>query len=144
LISDEEIKSEVDISYCSVGGFSNLKTEDIFKADNNYYIDFDGFKISSKIDKTKIFSIDNKYDYGVIIKLRNKHHPVRTQICVAGLGESGTTGASWYLANKWKLLLKKVKRNDFGCIIRVEPGKDGTAEIVELITMKDYKELIHK
>jgi len=139
IISDEEIKNKLDISYCSLGGYNNHKTIDILTAENNHYIDFDGAKIVSKLDPNKSFQIDNKYDYAIIIKLKNKSFPNRTQICVAGLGESGTSGASWFIANKWELLLKRAKRNDFGAIIRIEFNKDESAEIIEFLTNKDHE-----
>lgn len=139
IISDEEIKSKLDISYCSLGGYNNYKTIDVLDAENNYYVYTDGKTVYSKIDPKISYGItDGKYDYAVIIKLRNKKFPKRTQICVAGLGEWGTSGASWFLANKWKELLKKAKGKDFGCIIRVEFGKDESAEIKEMITENDY------
>jgi hypothetical protein len=142
IISDEEIKNKIDLSYCSVGGYNNDKTLDILKSGNNYYFNFDlkdTVKIISKIDTEKVYIIDKEYDYGMIIKLKNINFPNRTQICVAGLGESGTTGASWFLANKWKNVLKKAKRQDFGCIIRVKFDKDESAELIETITYNDYK-----
>jgi len=142
IISDEEIAHKLDLSYCSLGGYNNLKTIDVLKADNNYYVDIDienEAKIISKLNNSDFYSIDGTYDYAVIIKLKNRNFPQRTQICVAGLGESGTSGASWLLANKWKELLKKVGRKDFGCIVRVKFGTDESAEIVKIITYKDYK-----
>jgi len=147
IISDEEIKNKLDISYCSLGGYNNHKTIDVLKAVNNFYVDIDisnNAQVVSKVNKSIAYSIDKAHDYAVIIKLKNKNFPNRTQICVAGLGESGTSGASWFLANKWKVLLKKAKRDDFGCIIKVEFGKDESAEIVEIVTQKDYKRLINK
>lgn len=147
IISDEEIKNKLDISYCSLGGYNNHKTIDVLKAENNFYVDIDisnNAQVVSKVNKLIAYSIDKAHDYAVIIKLKNKNFPNRTQICVAGLGESGTSGASWFLANKWKVLLKKAKRDDFGCIIKVEFGKDESAEIVEMVTQKDYKRLINK
>ena len=142
IISDDEIKSKLDISYCSLGGYNNHKTIDILNAENNYYFDFTGVKIVSKIDTTITYNIDKGHDYAVIIKLKNKYFPKKTQICVAGLGESGTSGASWFLANKWRELLKKTNGSDFGCIIRVEFGKDESAEIMKIITKKDYNKAI--
>ncbi|HUX58249.1 MAG TPA: hypothetical protein VMV77_14840 [Bacteroidales bacterium] len=141
IISDEEIKNKLDISYCSIGGYNNHKTIDIMHAENNFYIDYDlvGGKIVSKLNPKKSFQIDKKYDYAVIIKLKNRSFPKRTQICVAGLGESGTSGASWFIANKWELLLKRAKQNDFGAIIRIEFNKDESSEIIELLTYRDYK-----
>lgn len=145
IISDEEIASKIDMSYCSLGGYNNLKTIDVLNDDNNFYVDIDisnGAKIISKFNNSDSYSIDGTYDYAVIIKLKNKNFPQRTQICVAGLGESGTSGASWLLANKWKEILKKAGSKDFGCIVKVKFGKDESAEIVKMITYKDYKRLI--
>ena len=142
IISDEEISNKVDLSFCSLGGYNNRKTEDILKAENNHYLDIDissGGKIFSKLDETNSYSIDDTYDYAVIIKLKNRQFPKRTQICVAGLGESGTSGASWFLANKWSELIKKGGRKEFGCVIRVKFGQDESSEIVKMITKKDYK-----
>jgi hypothetical protein len=136
-ISDEEIKEKIDISYCSLGGFNNFKSEDIINAENNKYLSFDGFTIASKHDPKKEYKIEGKFDYAVIIKLRNLEFPERTQICIAGLGESGTSGATWYLANKWKELLKKVGFENFGCVVRVEFQKDESARVVYLLTDKD-------
>jgi hypothetical protein len=147
IISDEEIKNKLNISYCSFGGYNNHKTIDILRAENNYYVNLDianGAKIVSKTNLTKEYRIDNENDYAVIIKLKNKKFPNRTQICVAGLGESGTSGASWFLANKWEVLLKRVQRKNFGCIIKVTIGKDESGEIVDLITELDYKKLMKK
>jgi hypothetical protein len=147
IISDEEIRSKLDISYCSLGGYNNHKTVDVLKADNNYYVDIDisnGARVVSKIDPEISYSIDKVYDYAVIIKLKNRKFPDRTQICVAGLGESGTSGATWFLANKWEELLKRAKNDDFGCIIRVEFGKDESAEIIKMTTQKEYEKLKNK
>lgn len=147
IISDEEIKDKLDISYCSLGGYNNFKTVDILKASNNYYVDIDisnNAKIISKINTTQTYSIDKSHDYAVIIKLRNKNFPNRIQICAAGLGESGTSGASWFLANKWDVLLNMAGSKNFGCIIKVEFSKDESAEVIEMITEKDYKKHLKK
>jgi len=39
-------------------------------------------------------------------QIKNKLFPKRTQICVAGLGEWGTSGGFCFLANKWKEIRK--------------------------------------
>ena len=41
LISDDEIKDKVDLSFCSFGGFNNFKTTDIIEGDQNKYYEFD-------------------------------------------------------------------------------------------------------
>jgi|WetSurMetagenome_2_1015567.scaffolds.fasta_scaffold32191_3 hypothetical protein len=131
LISDEEIKEKINISYCSLGGYNNYKTIDILKSNKVFNINLRTKQISSKIDNTS-YTIDNKYDYALVIKLRNIHFPNRVQICIAGLGESGTSGAAWFVANKWKEITHKIKKNDFICVIRVEFNEDESAEIVDL------------
>jgi len=142
IISDEEICDKLDVSYCSVGGLNNYKTVDILEDENNNYFYFNNkgsISIVSKVAPGIKCNIDYKYDYGLIIKLKNKKFPDRVQICVAGLGESGTNGAAWYLANKWKHILKKVKKQNFGCIIRVEHNKDESAELLHICTEGSVK-----
>jgi hypothetical protein len=133
LISDDEIKTKLDLSFCTIGGFNNFKSIDIIMSDQNKYYEFD---LSNNLIKSKIsgkaFKIDSQIDYGVIIKIYNKNFPDKTQICIAGLGEYGTSGATWYLSKKWRLILKKVGANKFGCLIKVKIGQDESAELVEI------------
>jgi hypothetical protein len=42
----------------------------------------------------------------------------------AGLGEYGTSGACWYLANRWEELQGA---NEFGIVVEVELGSDESA-----------------
>ncbi len=141
LISDEEeiIKSKLDVSFCSFGGYSNLKTIDILERKENVFFHFDLSQESKEPsiivnegnkDAGKKFYIDGVNDYGVIIKIRPGNFPNRVWLCAAGLGEWGTSGAAWYLAKKWKNL---PKNKSFGMIIRVRAGQDESAEMVHLI-----------
>lgn len=135
LCSDEEIEEKLDISFCAVGGLNNLKTTDLLQSKENVFYEFDAtgpeLAIASKKDKTKKFSIDGAYDFAFIIKIIPKNFPNRVWIAVAGLGESGTTGAAWFLAKNWK---KMPKNKSFGMIIKVRVGQDESAEIVETVT----------
>lgn len=65
-----------------------------------------------------------KKDYGLIVKIKNYRFPGHYFFVCAGLGEFGTSGASWYLANKWKEFLDK---EEFGVVIEVELGSDESA-----------------
>ena len=134
LLSDDELSQKIDISYCSLGGYNNSKTIEILNCEANKFYIYEFNKITSKIEKNKTYIMDSEYDYAVIIKIRNKHFPNRVQICVAGLGEWGTSGASWFLANKWKVLKKNVKGKNFGAIIRVRFQTDESAELVEILS----------
>lgn len=134
LLSDDELSEKLDISYCSLGGYNNSKTVSILNSEENKFYTFELNKITSKIEKNKRFILDSEFDYAVIIKIRNRHFPNRVQICVAGLGEWGTSGGAWFLANKWKELQKNVKGKNFGAIIRVRFQTDESAELVEILT----------
>jgi len=57
-------------------------------------------------------------------------------MCTAGLGEWGTSGSAWFLAMKWKELLKRSKGRDFGAVIRVRQGQDESAEIIDFVVRK--------
>jgi len=63
-------------------------------------------------------------DYGIIIKIGNCRFPGHYFFVCAGLGEFGTSGASWYLANKWKEFENK---EEFGIVVEVDLGSDESA-----------------
>jgi hypothetical protein len=133
LISDDEIKEKVDISYCSVGGYNNFKTIDIFESEKNKYYEFskDCKSIVDKENVDRKYESDGKFDYAIILKIKPKSFSNRVWIAVAGLGEWGTTGASWYLARNWKKIRKMAKNKEFGFVVKVEGGKDESADIVD-------------
>jgi hypothetical protein len=133
LISDEDIKEKLDISYCSIGGLNNYKTIDTLESEENRFYKFTQAGTVCIVDvensETK-FSVDGAYDYGMILKVVPKSFPDRVRIVVAGLGEPGTGGASWFLSRNWKEIKKIAKNKPFGLIVRVKAGKDESAEIV--------------
>lgn len=133
LISDDEIKDKIDISYCSLGGFNNYKTIEVIESVQNIFFEFKSDFIVNKKDRQKIYKVDGVNDYAVIIKFNDRLFPNRTHLCVAGLGEWGTSGGSWFLANKWKELRKKVRNKNFGAIIKVKGGSDESAELVDIV-----------
>jgi len=130
LTSDEDIKEKLDISYCSVGGYNNYKTVDILESEENTFFDIAVPSIVDKENPNKKFNSDGTYDYGVIIKIVPKSFSNRTWIAVAGLGEWGTSGAAWYLSRNWKKIKKITKNKPFGLVIKVQGGKDESAEII--------------
>lgn len=136
LISDDEIIHKIDISYCSFGGFNNTKTIYILQNTQNYFYHFslESGEIVNKKNRNNTYSGNKNYDYAVIVKIKNKLFPNRTQICVAGIGEWGTSGGAWFLANKWKEILKKAGNKEFGAVIKVMKGSDESAELVEIMT----------
>lgn len=136
LISDDEIRDRIDISYCSVGGYNNHKTIQIIECIQNEFLEFNlaaPGSIVNKKNRLNVYSVDGTYDYAAVIKIKNRLFPNRTQICIAGLGEWGTSGGSWFLANKWNEIRKKVGDKSFGAVIKVRGGTDESAELIEII-----------
>ena len=127
LSSDEETDENMDLSFLSVGGLTNYKSVDLLEDESNTFLDFNenGEIISKGPIKRSLNIICNSgYDYGFIIKIHPKNNPRRTWICCAGIGEWGTSGAAWYLANRWKRFYKFVKKNEFACITKTKIGSD--------------------
>lgn len=64
--------------------------------------------------------------YGVIVRYHPdpEHEPDRVWILCGGLGERGTTGAAWFLSNRWRYLLRQVGNRDFVALIEVQPNTD--------------------
>jgi hypothetical protein len=73
--------------------------------------------------------------YGIIVRYHPdpEHEPDRVWMLCAGLGERGTTGAAWYLANRWRHLLRRVGDRDFVAVIEVQPNTDQLSSLKKLV-----------
>jgi len=129
---DEDVKDITDLSYISFGGLNNWKSISVLNSEENIFYKFENSSIVSVEDKKEVYKITNSTDYAIIIKIRPKQFPMRTHICVAGMGELGTRGASYFLANKWKEILKQTGDKQFGIIIKVSDNSDDSAQIVKV------------
>jgi hypothetical protein len=132
VMTDEDLQNHLDISFVSFGGSSFYCTYVINQANNRFYT-FNGNTIVRKLDPNIFFQIDPTYDYGFIIKYRHENFPNKTWIIIAGLGESGTRGAGWFLSTHWKQLSKDFNGNTFGLVVRVNHGIDNSAIEVDRI-----------
>jgi hypothetical protein len=134
LVSDEEeiIKTKLDFSFCAFGS-GNIKTSEILDSEENKFVFFNTVLIRTKEENPTEYRITGKNDYGLILKIKNKNFPTRVQICLLGLGEFGTSGASWFLSHKWKDLVRKVGNEAFCAIIKVKHGIDESAEIEKIM-----------
>jgi hypothetical protein len=74
--------------------------------------------------KLRGFRSPIRRDYGIVLKIPNTRFPGHHFFVCAGLGESGTSGAAWYLATKWNTLSQEP---GFGLIVEVEVGSDESA-----------------
>jgi hypothetical protein len=136
LVPDIDIVSRVDLSFISLGGpASNLKTEDALAHPVNALVTMSlaGFVKPGTQQPVMPIVPDPEFDYGIILRISPTQHPSRTWIVCAGLGEWGTSGTSWFLANKWPQLLwhvLKCWRHNYAALIRVRRGQDESAEMI--------------
>jgi len=132
IITDEDLSKHLDLSFISFGGSNFYCSAVINHPDNKYYY-FDGDTIVSKSDNSKRFINGDGYDYGLIIKYKHPSFTTRTWIVIAGIGETGTSGAGWYLATHWEELSKLIGEKPFGIVVKVNNGVDESAEKVDQI-----------
>lgn len=126
-------------SFCSFGGMNNTFSQMVLSSRRNVFYDL-GTNKSGAYDKfvrktdSKVFAPPNNtnVDYGIIVKIKDQNSD-SVQICAIGLGHAGTRGAAYYLAYKWKELVKKVGRREFGCVVKVMRGNDMSVELVDCL-----------
>ncbi len=134
--NDINVFENLDRTIVALGsGSSNQITDIILREPNNGFLEFrqegNTFFIFDKKGGTKFIGFQGtvKKDYGIILKIPNLRFPDRFFFVCAGLGEWGTSGASWYLATKWRDLLSEFKEA-FGIVVEVDLGSDQSARRV--------------
>ncbi len=143
LVSDAESSSLLDCNFISFGGpGSNYKTADALTSEANIFVRMSDSGFSLSTGTNLPYSCSNEADHGFILRITPPEFPPRSWIVCAGLGEWGTSGAAWFLANKWQELIKRIHPvaylsgvmniPDFMAMIRVRPGQDQSALIVAL------------
>ncbi|MCU0784810.1 MAG: hypothetical protein MUF81_12365 [Verrucomicrobia bacterium] len=132
-VIDYDVDVKWDASFICFGSSdSNLKTFDIESLSQQkfYSIAFDSsgkrvFRVGNRE-----FEFSEKHDYGILLRMRNPHHPEHALFVCAGLGEWGTSGAAYLLFHNWSSLYWKHGNADFCKVIRVANRSDETAEEV--------------
>jgi len=144
--SDIEVRNLLDLDFVCFGGpFSNIMTETCMANSGNRLVIFDqtASQFKAKNDGQPLVQFHPSFDYGLILKLHPVQFPERVWIVCAGIGERGTSGTAWYLANKWQELRSKTKDKPFAAIFRVEPdahsGRDQSAELLKIIVLNGEK-----
>jgi len=131
----ESLGSKLDVDFISFGLTSNLKTLDVFNNNGNdlvVIVPNPGFVAMKWTGEPLLTEHRAHMDYGIILKIHPTQFPNRTWIACAGMGETGTSGAAWFLARKWKELEKRGGGADrFFALIAVEPGKDESAVLLK-------------
>lgn len=137
LSTDLDLKGRLNLSFVAFGGpLSNYKSRDILQNDGNNMVSFDNFTFK-EIDSGKdAITIEQDFDYGLILKIHPTQFPRRTWFTCAGIGEWGTSGAAWYLAKKWQEIYKVAQGCPFGIIVRVRPGQDESSEVIYQIVQR--------
>ena len=143
LVSDTEASSLLDSNFISFGDRgSNYKTADVLASKANIFIrkSPNGFSLPTGVNLP--FTCSNEADHGFILRINPPEFPARSWIVCSGLGEWGTSGSSWFLANKWQELIERIYPMaywsgvmhipDFMAMIRVRPGQDQSAHMVAL------------
>jgi hypothetical protein len=138
LSADLDLKGRLDISFIAFGGpLSNFKSRDVLQNGGNNMVRFDNFKFIEADTGKEAITMEQGFDYGLILKIHPTQFPTRTWFACAGIGEWGTSGAAWYLAKRWTEIYDFAKGFPFGLIVRVRPGQDESTEVVYQVIQKD-------
>ena len=137
LRSDIDVLPLLNLNFVSFGGpESNLKSRDCQSNAGNRLTRFDQQLPPQFLDLTTNAPMaefsDPSFDYGLILKVRPSQFPERVWLMCAGFGEWGTSGAAWYLANKWEEIRKQAKELPFALVLRVRPQQDQSAEQIAI------------
>jgi hypothetical protein len=137
LRSDAEIRSVLDLDFVSFGGpLSNFKSDDCQSNSNNSLAIFDQPNtrfLERKTGNLLAVCSDPAFDYGLILKVRPEQFPNRVWLVCSGFGEWGTSGAAWYLANRWTAIRTQAKDRPFAAVVRVRAPQDQSAECIRII-----------
>lgn len=133
--SDLDVRRELDCDFVSFGGpNSNLKSADCQSNGSNRLALFDQ-RLNLFLDRSSslpLVEFDSGFDYGLILKVRPAQFPKRVWIMCAGIGEWGTSGAAWFLANKWREIRARAKGRPFAVVVRVRESQDQSAEMLSI------------
>src|SRR4030042_6362574 len=137
VLDDDSASQSLNRTFVALGSpSSNEITDLVLREPNNEFLEFgqEGAATTFILDKKsgrrfEGFQEPIKKDYGMVVKLPNLRFPGHVFFVCAGLGEWGTSGASWYLATKWRGLHLRVGEA-FGIVVEVELGVDESAREV--------------
>jgi hypothetical protein len=136
VLDDASAYPNLNRSFIALGSPSSNEISDlILREPNNGFLEFGQQGNTTFIRDKKSgrqfigFQPPISKDYGIILKIPNLRFPGHFFFVCAGLGEPGTSGASWYLAARWRGLQSEFG-NAFGIVVEVEIGSDTSARRV--------------
>lgn len=134
ILSDVKAFEDFDFTFISLDSPSSNEISDFaMRESTNTFFQFrqegDETFIEGISDKKRYrgFQPPNRKDCAIVMRIRNARFPAHFFFVCAGLGEWGTSGASWFLANRWELLYKEFKEDDFAIILEVDIRSDTSA-----------------
>ena len=142
LVSDLDVDMDLNMSFICLGGpASNYKTYDVINNPANNFIKLEHNGFVTAQTQRPLMSYDPMYDYGLILKIKPAQFKKRIWVICAGIGEWGTSGSAWFIANKWRSLLVRNLNfynpigisdcNNFAAIVKVCRGQDESATLVK-------------
>jgi len=132
-VTDAVVANDWDGTFLCFGSSdSNIKTLDIESLSQQKFYGWEFGTDGHRCIRVggRVFAIQGRKDYGVLLRMRNPHHPEHWLFVCAGLGEWGTSGSAYYLTDRWSQLHKKHQASDFVKIIEVDVGSDESAREV--------------
>jgi hypothetical protein len=133
VMSDTTAFENLDRTFVALGSPSSNEISDLIQREpNNEFLEFrqegsEGFIFDKKGGRKFVgFKEPARKDYGMVLRLPNLRFPGHFFFVCAGLGEWGTSGAAWYLATKWRDLLREFGNSPFGIAVEVEIGVDNS------------------
>lgn len=132
-VTDAEVADRWDGTFLGFGSSdSNIKTLDIESLPQQVFYSWefglDGLRCIRA--GGRVFSIQARRDYGVLLRLRNPRQPEHWLFVCAGLGEWGTSGSAYYLTDRWTELHKQHRKSSFMKVIEVDLDSDESAREV--------------
>ncbi|WP_156055879.1 hypothetical protein [Nocardia sp. NRRL WC-3656] len=136
--SDREVVAHDDRPYVSFGLTGNACTGRYLDTADRPLFTLDDSPAGSEqlaLTDGSRFGPSGGHSIGIIARVRPSPalHRSRYRIFCAGLGPRGTTGASWYLANSWSLLQRRVSDHEFVAVVDVGDDGDETARLEYLL-----------
>jgi hypothetical protein len=132
-VTDANVADRWDGTFiCTGSSDSNVKTLDIEALPQQTFYSWEFGRDGYRCIRAggEVFSAQPRRDYGVLLRLRNPHHPEHWLFICAGLGEWGTSGSVYFLTDKWYQLHKQHRSSSFAKVIEVDQGADESAREV--------------
>jgi hypothetical protein len=140
-VSDIDCDELLEANFICLG-CSNCKTSDVLASNQNIFVQMSGTGWVLVNGQPLSYTCSSVADHGFILRLTPTDHPGYSWIACVGLGEWGTSGAAWYLANRWQTLATQThpfafysgfrKMPDFLAVVRVQPGFNESASPVAI------------